>query len=124
MFHAAALYMTLIMIHYWDIPAAFGIGERPLSADMVMECLKYADVDSVVLPPAIVEELSQSEENVEVLNKLSYVAFGGGKSRLGRGTWASPMLTQVFGTGNLAGEAGDRLISNGVTLLNIISATE
>lgn len=57
----------------------FGIGDRPLSADMVVECLKYADVDSVVLPPTILEELSQSKEAVEQLKKLAFVGFGGGK---------------------------------------------
>ncbi|KAL2129416.1 hypothetical protein VTI74DRAFT_7827 [Chaetomium olivicolor] len=103
LFHAAALYISMLMIHYWDVPAAFGIGDRPLSGDMVIGCLKNADVDSVLLPPAILEELSQSKESIDVLNKLSYVAFGGG---------------------NLAGEAGDRLVNNGVTLLNVISATE
>ena len=33
------------------------------------------------------------------------------------------MLTRSF-TGNLSSEAGDRLVKNGVTLLNVISATE
>lgn len=79
LYHAAALYTSLIMIHYWDVPAAFGIGGRPLSADMALECLKCADVNSVILPPAILEELSQIPEAIGVLNKLSYVGFGGGK---------------------------------------------
>ncbi|KAK4153775.1 hypothetical protein C8A00DRAFT_33460 [Chaetomidium leptoderma] len=103
LYHAAALYMSLLMVHYWDVPAAFGIGDRPLSADMVVECLECADVDSVLLPPAILEELSQSQASIDVLKKLSYVGFGGG---------------------NLTREAGDRLVNNGVTLLNVISATE
>lgn len=67
------------MIHYWDVPAALGIGDRPLSADMVMECLKHVDADSTLLPPAILEELSQSEESINFLKGLAYVGFGGGK---------------------------------------------
>jgi hypothetical protein len=103
LFHAAALYLSLIMIHYWDVPAALGIGDRPLSADMAMECLKHAEVDSVLLPPAILEELSQMQGAVEVLKKTSYVAFGGGKQCLREGCLGKPSritfsLTIVQGT--------------------------
>jgi hypothetical protein len=73
------MYGSLLMVHYWDVPAAFGIGDRPFSADMAQECLKYADVDAVILPPAILEELSQSQEAMDILSKLAYVGFGGGK---------------------------------------------
>ncbi len=78
LYHAAALYLSLVMIHYWNVPAAFGIGSRPLSAEMAEDCLKHADVDAVVLPPAILEELSQSQKSMEALRKLAYVGFGGG----------------------------------------------
>lgn len=80
LYHAAALYISLIMIHYWDVPAVLGIGGRPLSADMAIECLKYADANAIILPPAILEELSQwTAESIGILRKLSYVGFGGGK---------------------------------------------
>jgi thioester reductase-like protein len=103
LYHAAALYVSLLMVHYWDLPVALGIGDRPLSSDMAVQCLKYADVDSVLLPPAILEELSQSKESVDVLKDLAYVTFGGG---------------------NLTEDAGNRLIKGGVTLVNVIGATE
>jgi hypothetical protein len=73
------MYMSLLMIHYWDVPAALGIGDRPLSADMVIECLKYTNADSVIVPPAILEELSQEKEDIDMLKKLAWVGFGGGK---------------------------------------------
>ncbi|KAG7284581.1 hypothetical protein NEMBOFW57_010959 [Staphylotrichum longicolle] len=103
LYHAAALYISLLMIHYWDVPACFGIGDRPLSVDMVEAYLKYADVDAIILPPALLEDLSQSQDSIAALKKLAYVGFGGG---------------------NLSPEAGDRLVRNDVTLLNVISATE
>ncbi|AEO67434.1 e1d19424-68e3-4b8d-b354-183af06ce9e3 [Thermothielavioides terrestris] len=103
MYHAAGLYLSSLMVHYWDLPIAFGIGDRPLSADMAVECLRCSDTDAVFLPPAILEELSQLEEGVAALKQLKLVCFGGG---------------------NLAGEAGDRLVNRGVTLMNLISATE
>ncbi|KAK4447368.1 hypothetical protein QBC34DRAFT_440122 [Podospora aff. communis PSN243] len=103
LYHAAAMYMSLIMIHYWDTPAALGIGDRPLSSDMVLECLKYSHADAVVLPPAIYEELSQIDDAIDVLKGLSFAAFGGG---------------------TLAQEAGNRLVKGGVRLVNFIGATE
>ncbi|KAK3338121.1 LOW QUALITY PROTEIN: male sterility protein-domain-containing protein, partial [Neurospora tetraspora] len=103
LFHAAGMYLSMLMTHYWDTPGALGIGERPLSSDLVLDYIKYADVDGMVLPPALLEELSQDEEAIQALKKLNFVAFGGG---------------------NLAPEAGDRLVDNGVALCNLISATE
>ncbi|AEO60450.1 hypothetical protein MYCTH_2309658 [Thermothelomyces thermophilus ATCC 42464] len=103
LFHAAAMYVTLLLVQYWDLPVALGIGDRPLSADMALECLKYAEVDSVILPPAILEELGQTQEAIDALKALSFVAFGGG---------------------NLSDEAGDKLAKAGVKLFNAISTTE
>ncbi|KAK4195711.1 hypothetical protein QBC40DRAFT_18157 [Triangularia verruculosa] len=103
LFHAAAMYISMIMIHYWDVPAALGIGSVPLSSVSVMEYLHHAEVDAVILPPVVLEELSHDTESVEALAKLKYVGFGGG---------------------NLAKDPGDRLVNNGVTLLNVLSATE
>lgn len=128
LYHAAALYISLIMIHYWDVPAVLGIGDRPLSADMAVECLKYADANAIILPPAILEELSQSTESINVLRKLSYVGFGGGKQNHLEASEGLRYLLQNANAdcpiGNLPREAGDRLVKNGVTLLNVISATE
>jgi hypothetical protein len=129
LYHAAALYISLIMVHYWDVPAVLGIGDRPLSADMVVECLKYADANAIILPPTILEELSQSTaESLDVLRKLSYVGFGGGKQNHPEASEGLKCLLQSANAdcpiGNLSSEAGDRLVKNGVTLLNVISATE
>ncbi|KAK4178079.1 hypothetical protein QBC36DRAFT_183522 [Triangularia setosa] len=103
LYHAAAMYISMIMIHYWDVPAALGIGNIPLSSVSVMEYLHHAEADAVILPPAVLEELSHDTVSVEALAKLKFVGFGGG---------------------NLAKDPGDRLVNNGVTLLNVISATE
>ncbi|KAK4464967.1 hypothetical protein QBC42DRAFT_262241, partial [Cladorrhinum samala] len=103
LYHAAAMYFSMIMIHYWEAPSALGIGDRPLSSDMVLECLHHARVDAAVLPPVILDELSQSNEAMEALSGLECVVFGGG---------------------SLTPEAGDRLVDSGITLLNVIGATE
>ncbi len=90
LYHAAAMYMSLVMVHYWDSPVALGIGDRLLSSDMVLECLKYSGADAVALPPAIYEELSQVDEAVEVLSKLAWASVGGGMFAIsGRPTHAN-----------------------------------
>lgn len=63
---------------YYGVPIALGIADRPLSADLVVESLKYVDVEAAVLPPAILEDMSLSDEAMKALAKLFAVAFGGG----------------------------------------------
>ncbi|KAK3367615.1 hypothetical protein B0H63DRAFT_405312 [Podospora didyma] len=101
--HAAGMFFSMMMMYYWDTPAVLGIGDRPLSSDIIMDCLEYSDADAVLLPPAILEELCQDDQSVAILKKLSAVGFGGG---------------------NLARAVGDKLVESGVNLVNLISATE
>ncbi|KAI1349456.1 hypothetical protein F5Y01DRAFT_289187 [Xylaria sp. FL0043] len=103
LFHAAGLYSFLTSALYFEAPVAFGIPDRPLSADSVAECLDQLDVQGTLLPPAILEDMSQTDRHVESLKKLNMVVFAGG---------------------NLAREAGNRLVEKGVKLCNAISATE
>lgn len=103
LFHMAGLICNISLAFYWDTPVALGISDRPLTAELVMETLDHVDVQSVLLPPALVEDMSQTQEGIAALAKLNIVAFGGG---------------------NLAREAGNRLIKNGVALHNLIGATE
>ncbi|KAI0846731.1 acetyl-CoA synthetase-like protein [Daldinia vernicosa] len=102
-FHAAGLYLFLFCVLYFDTPIALGISDRPLSIDLIVECLDNLDVEGAMLPPAMVEEMSQNEEWIRPLTKLKVVAFGGG---------------------NLNKEAGDRLVKRGIRLANVIGATE
>ncbi|KAK1750452.1 hypothetical protein QBC47DRAFT_394082 [Echria macrotheca] len=104
LYHAAALYMSLISTHYFDVPSVLGIGNRPLSADMALACLQHSPADAIGLPPAVYEEISQDDDAMAILqNKTKWAMFGGG---------------------NLAREAGDRLVKAGVLLVNFIGATE
>ncbi|KAK7994340.1 thioester reductase domain-containing protein [Apiospora marii] len=103
LFHAAGLYMAFWFSVYYGVPIALGIADRPLSGDLVVESLKYVDVEAAVLPPAILEDMSLNDEAMKALAKLFAVAFGGG---------------------NLVQEAGDRLVKAGARLVNVIAATE
>ncbi|KAI1750591.1 nonribosomal peptide synthetase [Xylaria castorea] len=103
LFHAAALYTFVFLSIYFATPTCFAIPDVALSADFVVECLMNMDVESAILPPSLLEDVSQSDEGMAVLKKLNMVAFGGG---------------------NLARETGDRLVRNGIVLSNIVSSTE
>ncbi|KAI1762681.1 acetyl-CoA synthetase-like protein [Hypoxylon sp. FL1150] len=103
LFHAAAMYVFISFSIYWNIPMAFVNGDRLLSTDLVAECLEYADVESAILPPAILEAMSHNEDHIRLLAKLNIVTFGGA---------------------TLNKKAGDRLVEKGVTLINTIGTTE
>ncbi|KAI1474899.1 acetyl-CoA synthetase-like protein [Daldinia eschscholtzii] len=103
LFHAAGMYLFIYGVLYFDTPIALGISDRPLTIDLVIESLENLDVEGAVLPPAMLEEISQNEEHIRSLKKLKVVGFGGG---------------------NLNKEAGDRLVKKGLKLVNVIGATE
>lgn len=103
LFHAAGLYCFLTTALYYETPVALPLPSRPLSADSVLEAIENADVEATMLPPAILEDMSQEDRYMESLKRLNMVFFAGG---------------------NLAREAGNRLVDNGVRLNNLISATE
>ncbi|KAK8080922.1 Non-canonical non-ribosomal peptide synthetase FUB8 [Apiospora hydei] len=103
LFHAAGLYIGSLNSIYWETPVALGIPDRPLTSELAKECLANAGVQGTLLPPAIVEEMSQSQECIDVMKKMSFIGWGGGQ---------------------LPREAGNRLVQNGVFLANLIAATE
>ncbi|KAH8651039.1 nonribosomal peptide synthetase [Xylariales sp. PMI_506] len=102
LFHAAGLYCFISLVYFWNTPVALG-PVRPLSTDIILQCLEHAAIDSILLPPAILEDMSQDKVSTEALSKMKLVIFGGG---------------------NLAREAGNRLVEGGVHLTNLIAATE
>ncbi|KAI1352855.1 hypothetical protein F5Y01DRAFT_324112 [Xylaria sp. FL0043] len=103
LFHAGGLYLFMCRAIYWANPVAFGIANRPLSPDLVVECLKYAEVETALIPPVILEYMSQSPSGIQSLLPLKMVFFGGGE---------------------LATPAGNELVKHGVTLVNSYAATE
>ncbi|KUI54166.1 Carboxylic acid reductase [Cytospora mali] len=103
LFHIAGLLCVVNLSLYFDTPVALGIPDRPLSADNVIECLENLDVESAFLPPAVIEDMSQTDEGTKALTSLNVVAFGGG---------------------NLAREAGNRLVKQGAVFMNLIGSTE
>ena len=70
--------MTVMMTLFYDVPVALA-PERPLSSDLVIECLANLDADGVALPPVLLEEMSQSEEKMGALARMNVVAYAGGE---------------------------------------------
>ncbi|KAI1279702.1 hypothetical protein F5Y07DRAFT_396750 [Xylaria sp. FL0933] len=103
LFHAAALYTFFHASVYRSITTILSIAERPLSADLVLECLANVKFQAAFLPPSVLEDISHSEESMSKLSRLNMICFGGG---------------------NLAREAGDRLVKRKVPIFNLINSTE
>ncbi|WQF79032.1 Putative AMP-dependent synthetase/ligase domain, phosphopantetheine binding ACP domain, AMP-binding [Colletotrichum destructivum] len=103
--HASGLYTFFGFHVYWGTPVTFAITNRPFTADFILEQLAHApdDVDSISLPPSVLEELSATENGCEVLSKLKFVVFGGG---------------------NLSDATGQKLLDRGVVIQNSFGSTE
>ncbi|KAK1596905.1 thioester reductase domain-containing protein [Colletotrichum navitas] len=103
LFHAAGCYMLLNATVFWGHPVALGFPDRPLTPQVVIDAVEHARVDNTILPPSILENMSDMPEGVAALRKLKRVHFGGG---------------------NLSRDAGNKLVKEGVFLVNIIGSTE
>jgi acyl-CoA synthetase (AMP-forming)/AMP-acid ligase II len=79
MFHAAGTLIMLMPI-FMNICTVMAISTKPLSINLALECLEFAEPDAALLPPSIIEGLAASEQGTKALAKLNFVAFGGGKS--------------------------------------------
>ncbi|KAI8625476.1 hypothetical protein F5Y19DRAFT_489620 [Xylariaceae sp. FL1651] len=103
LFHAAALYVFVLNVIWWKVPIVLGLGDKPLTSDLTLECLEHLEVESAVLPPSILEDMSQDAGCVEALRKLHLVPIAGG---------------------SLAREVGNSLAEKGIKLFNLINSTE
>ncbi|KAM0262799.1 hypothetical protein ACHAQJ_001593 [Trichoderma viride] len=103
LFHMAGIACMAFFGIYYGTTMILGVPNRPLSADLVAECLRAIDADSAVLPPSIIEDMSINEEYVKLLANLKLTGFGGG---------------------NLSPSVGDELVRKGVKLANAIASTE
>ncbi|KAJ5945718.1 NRPS-like enzyme [Penicillium verhagenii] len=51
--------------------------DRPLSVELLITILRVAKPTATILPPSILEDMSQSEEALDCLSTLEFVCFGG-----------------------------------------------
>lgn len=79
LFHALGVYFFLAVSIYWESPIVLSRPEKAVTPDTVVETLKDSFADAVILPPSIAAEMSNYDEYIEPLKKLSFVTTGGGK---------------------------------------------
>lgn len=78
-FHMAGVGIMSFFGIYFGVQICLGVPNRPVSAGLVTECLKFVgDCDAAVLPPSIIEDMSINEEQIRLLADLKMVGFGGG----------------------------------------------
>ncbi|KAI4218683.1 MAG: hypothetical protein L6R36_008811 [Xanthoria steineri] len=77
-FHMGGILCSLAIPLYYEQTILWPPAGRPVSVDLVEDILDNVKIGSCVLPPSILEEMSQSQASLDRLRKLEYAAFGGG----------------------------------------------
>ncbi|KAJ0160206.1 hypothetical protein CTA2_8379 [Colletotrichum tanaceti] len=103
MFHVGGVYGFISTAILSGHEVIYPPAERPLTPELTIEVIQASGAESAALPPSLLEEMCHHPDQIAVLKKLSFLAFGGGP---------------------LNKETGDILMRNGVSLINIIGATE
>lgn len=78
LFHGAGIILSSVLAFYYNAPIAFREPSRPITGDNVLDWLRNSNPGWTILPPAILEHMSHSEESIDELKKLYLVGFGGG----------------------------------------------
>lgn len=103
LFHGAGLGMLMMLALSYRMPCSLSVPEKPLNAELVMQCLSHAGVDGALLPPSVIEEVSSTEDGLKALADLRFLSFGGG---------------------SLSGPVGEKLVDNGAYIINLYGASE
>ncbi|KAM0512849.1 hypothetical protein ACHAPE_008482 [Trichoderma viride] len=103
LFHGAGVGMLMMLAINYKMPCALNIPEKPLNAELVLQCLSHAGVDGAILPPSVIEDVSSTEAGVKAIANLSFISFGGG---------------------SLSGPVGDKLVDNGALIINLYGSSE
>jgi acyl-CoA synthetase (AMP-forming)/AMP-acid ligase II len=79
-FHGAGLMGAFVLLClYHEHELAVPIPDQPMTADLLIESIKYSGSESGFTAPSILEELSGRNDGIECLKGLKFVAYGGGK---------------------------------------------
>jgi hypothetical protein len=89
MFHAGGVYCTFGGSIYWDMQFAL-YTTKPVNSMGIMEAVKYSGSRAMVVPPSSVAELSNMDNGMELLMKMTFIGYGGGESCLCRDRSAVP----------------------------------
>ncbi|KAL4952998.1 hypothetical protein BDW69DRAFT_12243 [Aspergillus filifer] len=103
LFHAAGLVLGCLTFLSGNT-LVLGPANQPCSPQMVKDILSMAHPDGALVPPLVVEQISQEPAMVDEVSKLKFIAFGGGSTSKAAGDILAPKTIMM----NLLGssEAG------------------
>ncbi|KAI4263576.1 MAG: hypothetical protein L6R42_001290, partial [Xanthoria sp. 1 TBL-2021] len=117
-FHMGGILCSLAIALYYEQTVVWPPAGRPVSVDLVDDMLDRVKLGSCVLPPSILEEMSQSQASLDRLHKVDYAVFGGGESL------QSPLHRRLtIYEGPLVKTAGDT-VSQYTRVRNIMGSSE
>lgn len=103
LFHAAGLYVFMILTLYMGKTCALPLADQPMSPSIIRRSISCSESDAAIMPSSVLDEVGRTEEGIVVLRRLAYVAFGGG---------------------SLPTDIGNTLAEKGVRLCNAIGSSE
>ncbi|OIW26213.1 acetyl-CoA synthetase-like protein [Coniochaeta ligniaria NRRL 30616] len=103
LFHAAGIWSFMILTIYMEKTCALPIADQPMNSEITRRSISCSESDGTIMPSSLLDEVGRSEEGIAVLQKLSFVMFGGG---------------------SLQTDIGNTLAERGVTLCNVIGSSE
>ena len=79
LFHAAGIGNCLAVAVYLPLTVVLAPADRIPNAGLIDELLDQGNCDMALLPPSLLEDMSQSQASLERLGKLKGVFYGGGE---------------------------------------------
>ena len=79
LFHAAGIGNCLAIAAYSPMTVVLAPADRIPNASLIDELLDHGNCDMALLPPSLLEDMSQSQASLDKLSKLKGVFYGGGK---------------------------------------------
>ena len=102
-FHAGGIFFPLALAVFTGVQVVLPPAGQPLNAELASLVHQYGNVQSAVLPPAILEDMCKDSSSLDAMRHLRYIITGG-----------APLLKS----------AGDLIQSAGPRVYNLIASTE
>ena len=103
LFHAGGLFFPLALAIFTGVQIVFPPAGQPLDAGLVSLVHRHGNVQSTVLPPATLEDISKDSSSLDAIRHLQHIITGG-----------APLLKS----------AGDLIQAAGPRIYNLIASTE
>ena len=79
LFHSAGILLGIATPAFYETTVVFGPVATPVSATWVDKIIEVGEIDSIVCPPSILEEMEAIPTSLENLRKLKSVVYCGGE---------------------------------------------